>query len=78
MLPQGTHERGVDFILSAAASGHTASGEQIIAVMADERTAVAQAIRDRFKIQNDFSPEEEEEVRRENDWCFEISAGSSH
>jgi S-phase kinase-associated protein 1 len=27
-----------------------------------------QAIRDRFKIQNDFSPEEEEEVRRENDW----------
>ena len=36
-----------------------------------------QAIRDRFKIQNDFSPEEEEEVRRENDWCYEIPAGSS-
>lgn len=36
-----------------------------------------QAIRDRFKIQNDFSPEEEEEVRRENDWCNEIPTGAS-
>ncbi|XP_071702789.1 SKP1-like protein 1A [Rutidosis leptorrhynchoides] len=28
-------------------------------------------IRDIFKIKNDFTPEEEEEVRRENAWAFE-------
>lgn len=26
-------------------------------------------IRKHFNIQNDFTPEEEEEVRRENEWC---------
>ena len=28
-------------------------------------------IRTTFNIKNDFSPEEEEEVRRENQWAFE-------
>ena len=28
-------------------------------------------IRKNFSINNDFSPEEEEEVRRENQWAFE-------
>ena len=30
-----------------------------------------QQIRDHFGIQNDFSPEEEEKIRRENQWAFE-------
>ena len=30
-----------------------------------------QEIRDTFSIKNDFPPEEEEEVRRENSWAFE-------
>eukprot|EP00793_Prasinoderma_coloniale_P003038 PRCOL_00006505-RA len=30
-----------------------------------------QEIRDTFSIKNDFTPEEEEEVRRENSWAFE-------
>ena len=29
-------------------------------------------IRAHFNIQNDFTPEEEEEVRRENAWCEDI------
>jgi S-phase kinase-associated protein 1 len=29
-------------------------------------------IRTHFNIQNDFTPEEEEEVRRENAWCEDI------
>eukprot|EP00339_Tiarina_fusa_P024602 CAMPEP_0117032532 /NCGR_PEP_ID=MMETSP0472-20121206/23314_1 /TAXON_ID=693140 ORGANISM="Tiarina fusus, Strain LIS" /NCGR_SAMPLE_ID=MMETSP0472 /ASSEMBLY_ACC=CAM_ASM_000603 /LENGTH=162 /DNA_ID=CAMNT_0004741199 /DNA_START=12 /DNA_END=500 /DNA_ORIENTATION=+ len=33
----------------------------------------AEEIRVRFNIVNDFTPEEEEEVRRENAWCDEIS-----
>jgi len=33
----------------------------------------AEEIRLRFNIVNDFSPEEEEEVRRDNAWCDEIS-----
>mmetsp|Transcript_29350 Transcript_29350/g.68052 ORF Transcript_29350/g.68052 Transcript_29350/m.68052 type:complete len:164 (+) Transcript_29350:31-522(+) len=33
----------------------------------------AEEIRQRFNIVNDFTPEEEEEVRRENAWCDEIS-----
>lgn len=28
-------------------------------------------IRKAFNIQNDFSPEEEEQVRKENEWCKE-------
>lgn len=28
-------------------------------------------IRDKFHIENDFTPEEEEEVRRDNQWCFQ-------
>jgi S-phase kinase-associated protein 1 len=28
-------------------------------------------IRKKFNIENDFTPEEEEEVRRENQWAFE-------
>ncbi|MBO8589779.1 hypothetical protein INN88_14385, partial [Staphylococcus aureus] len=28
-------------------------------------------IRKNFSIKNDFTPEEEEEVRRENQWAFE-------
>lgn len=28
-------------------------------------------IRKTFNIRNDFTPEEEEEVRRENQWAFE-------
>eukprot|EP00088_Acartia_fossae_P056489 TRINITY_DN65783_c0_g1_i1.p1 TRINITY_DN65783_c0_g1~~TRINITY_DN65783_c0_g1_i1.p1 ORF type:complete len:150 (-),score=26.04 TRINITY_DN65783_c0_g1_i1:159-578(-) len=28
-------------------------------------------IREKFGIKNDFTPEEEEEVRRENEWCEE-------
>jgi S-phase kinase-associated protein 1 len=28
-------------------------------------------IRRRFNVPNDFTPEEEEEVRRENAWCEE-------
>lgn len=28
-------------------------------------------IRKTFNIKNDFTPEEEEEVRRENQWAFE-------
>lgn len=31
-------------------------------------------IRKTFNIKNDFTPEEEEEVRRENQWAFEWSA----
>ena len=30
-----------------------------------------QEIRDIFHIKNDYTPEEEEEVRRENQWAFE-------
>merc|ERR1711907_484240 len=30
-----------------------------------------QEIRHRFNIKNDFTPEEEEEVRKENAWCEE-------
>ncbi|XP_030949595.1 SKP1-like protein 1 [Quercus lobata] len=30
-----------------------------------------QEIRDTFHIKNDYTPEEEEEVRRENQWAFE-------
>jgi len=30
-----------------------------------------QEIREYFHIENDFTPEEEEEVRRENQWAFE-------
>ena len=30
-------------------------------------------IRKTFNIKNDFTPEEEEEVRRENQWAFEWS-----
>ena len=45
MLPQGPHERRVDFILSAAARGNAACGKQIIAVMAYERTTFVQSIR---------------------------------
>jgi S-phase kinase-associated protein 1 len=28
-------------------------------------------IRQTFNIQNDFTPEEEEQVRKENEWCEE-------
>lgn len=31
----------------------------------------AQEIRKHFGIKNDFTPEEEEEVRRENQWAFD-------
>ncbi|CAH2063457.1 unnamed protein product [Thlaspi arvense] len=31
----------------------------------------AEEIRQKFGIQNDFTPEEEEEVRKENQWAFE-------
>lgn len=34
-------------------------------------------IRKTFNIKNDFTPEEEEEVRRENQWAFEWSQGLS-
>ena len=30
-----------------------------------------QEIRRRYNIKNDFTPEEEEEIRKENDWCEE-------
>lgn len=30
-----------------------------------------QEIRKTFNIKNDFTPEEEEEVRRENQWAFD-------
>jgi hypothetical protein len=30
-----------------------------------------QEIRKQFHIKNDFTPEEEEEVRRENQWAFD-------
>ena len=45
ILPQGPHERRVDFILSAAARRNAACGKQIIAVMAYERTTFVQSIR---------------------------------
>jgi S-phase kinase-associated protein 1 len=31
----------------------------------------SEEIRETFNIVNDFSPEEEEEIRRENQWAFE-------
>ena len=39
--------------------------------IADEikKCSTPQEIRRRFNIKNDFTPEEEEEVRRENAWC---------
>jgi len=40
--------------------------------VADEiRGKTPEEIRTRFNIKNDFTPEEEEEVRRENAWCEE-------
>ena len=48
MLPQGAHEGRVDFILPAAARRHGPCWQQIITIMADERTAFAQAIGDSF------------------------------
>ena len=29
-------------------------------------------IRKHFNIQNDFSPEEEEQIRKENEWCEDL------
>jgi len=34
-------------------------------------------IRMRFNIPNDFTPEEEEEINKENAWCEEVPTGSS-
>jgi S-phase kinase-associated protein 1 len=31
----------------------------------------SEQIRETFHIKNDYTPEEEEEVRRENQWAFE-------
>ncbi|KAK7854497.1 skp1-like protein 4 [Quercus suber] len=44
---------------------------QTVADMIKEKTP--EQIRAMFNIVNDFTPEEEEEVRRENAWAFEIS-----
>ncbi|XP_058070608.1 SKP1-like protein 1B [Magnolia sinica] len=35
------------------------------------RGKTTEEIREKFNIENDFTPEEEEEVRRENQWAFE-------
>ena len=35
------------------------------------RGKTAEQIRQEFGIKNDFSPEEEEEIRKENQWAFE-------
>ncbi|KAH7332138.1 hypothetical protein KP509_20G070200 [Ceratopteris richardii] len=42
---------------------------QRVADMIKEKTP--EEIRRAFNIENDFTPEEEEEVRRENQWAFE-------
>jgi S-phase kinase-associated protein 1 len=42
---------------------------QAVAMMIRGRTP--EEIRDMFKIENDFTAEEEEEVRRENQWAFQ-------
>lgn len=42
---------------------------QTVADMIKGRTP--EEIRKTFNIRNDFTPEEEEEVRRENQWAFE-------
>eukprot|EP00892_Ulva_mutabilis_P003803 jgi/Ulvmu1/1795/UM119_0013.1 len=41
------------------------------AVAEQIRGKTPQQIRDNFGIENDFTPEEEEEVRRENQWAFD-------
>merc|ERR1711959_67754 len=35
------------------------------------KNKTAEEIRSHFNIKNDFSPEEEEQVRKENEWAFE-------
>jgi len=45
------------------------SATQIIADMMSGKTA--EEIRTTFNIKNDFTPEEEEQVKRENEWCEE-------
>jgi S-phase kinase-associated protein 1 len=42
---------------------------QTVALMIKNKTP--EEIRAQFNIKNDFTPEEEEEVRRENQWAFE-------
>lgn len=42
---------------------------QAVADMMKEKNA--EEIREHFNIKNDYTPEEEEEVRRENQWAFE-------
>jgi S-phase kinase-associated protein 1 len=42
---------------------------QTVAHMIKGKTA--EEIRTTFNIKNDFTPEEEEEVRRENQWAFD-------
>ena len=37
----------------------------------DNKGKTPEEIRKTFNIRNDFTPEEEEEVRRENQWAFE-------
>merc|ERR1711918_14692 len=46
--------------------------------VADEiKGKTPEEIRIRFNIKNDFTPEEEEEVKRENAWCEERSSPTS-
>ena len=38
------------------------------------RGKTLEQVREKFKIVNDFSPEEEEEIRKENAWADELPA----
>ena len=49
------------------------TGQKHISTVADDikKCKTPQEIRRRYNIKNDFTPEEEEEIRKENDWCEE-------
>ncbi|KAL6213092.1 hypothetical protein ACLB2K_012539 [Fragaria x ananassa] len=54
---------------SSSTSGLLDLTAQAVADMMKEKNA--EEIREHFNIKNDYTPEEEEEVRRENQWAFE-------
>lgn len=47
------------------------TGPQCKTVADEIKGKTPEEIRTRFNIKNDFTPEEEEEVKRENAWCEE-------